>query len=348
MIEALVLKGGMGSKVVSSSCLHRVSTGKLHVHMALQFKKKVDRSSRFFGFEGLYPRADANDALGEGLNRGKMQVSINRIMFYCWADKEGTQRNSKGEECTAGNYFPAWVKEGAFTYPVPGRWPESLWKAHKLSHEKYEAYLHLCRDGVLSRRRNLETVRQREEAVEEEAEMAEVAKRIRQTLVFTPRAEAVAWLDKFKEEQDRYPFLLLLGPSRTGKTEYAKSLFENPLELKVGALGQLPDGLRAFSRKVHDGIILDDVRAFSFLVQQQEKLQSKYDARLELGTTPGGQCAYHKWLWRIPIVVTANNTTTGHDLLDSDDFLGNPANRVLLRFETGSQQQETGTCVGRA
>ena len=72
-----------------------------------------------------------------------------------------------------------------------------------------------------------------------------------------------------------------MGPSRTGKTEYAKSLFTNPLELKVGKLEQMPDGMRAFSRKLHDGIVLDDIRAFSFLVQHQEKLQSKYDARLE-------------------------------------------------------------------
>ena len=312
--------------------LETTRKGKLHVHVALQFRKKVDRSSRFFAFEGLNPRADLQDVLGEGLNRGKMQLSINRIMFYCFADKDGTVRNSRGEECTSGNYFPAWAKHADFTYPVPGRWPEALWKAHKLSHAKYESYLHLCRDGVLSRKRNLDAVRQKEEDNEEEAEMAAVAGRIRGTFTFAVRPEAEAWLEGFKVERDRYPFLLLVGPSRTGKTEYAKSLFTNPLELKVGKLEQMPDGMRAFSRKLHDGIVLDDIRAFSFLVQHQEKLQSKYDVRLELGTTPGGQCAYHKWLWRIPVVVTANNTTTGHDLLDSDDFLGNPGNRVLLHF----------------
>ena len=125
---------------------------------------------------------------------------------------------------------------------------------------------------------------------------------------------------------------MLLGPSRAGKTEYAKSLFKSPLELKVGTLEQLPDGLRAFVRKRHDGIVLDDVRDFGFLVRHQEKLQSKYDVRLELGTTPGGQCTYHKWLWRVPLVVTANYSTTGRELLDTDDFLGNLGNRTLLQL----------------
>jgi len=312
--------------------LEATKKGKLHVHCALQFTRKVDRCSRFFTFEGHCPRADMEDILGDGLNRKKMQISINRMMFYCFADKVGTQRDEQGEICVAGNYFPCWEERDTFTYPVPGRWPEGLWKARKLTHSTYESYLFLCRDGVPTRKRNLEAVREREEADLEQKEMEAVVQRIRQTFHFPVHPEADAWLAGFLEEKDRYPFLLLLGPSRAGKTEYAKSLFKSPLELKVGTLEQLPDGLRAFDRKRHDGIVLDDVRDFGFLVRHQEKLQSKYDVRLELGTTPGGQCTYHKWLWRVPLVVTANYSTTGRELLDTDDFLGNLGNRTLLQL----------------
>ena len=313
--------------------LEETKKEKLHAHLALQFKGSVDRSSRFFLFEGLSPRVDCEDPLGEGLNRRREQLSINRMMFYCFADKLGTARNSKGEECVAGNYFPAWCTTKACTYPVLGRWPETLWKARKLSHSTYDNYLHLCRDSVLTKRRNLQAVQQREEEEEEEKEMQLLVKRLRSGFSFTAVPEAEAWLEVFKAEKDRYPFLLLLGPSRSGKTEYAKSLFKSPLELKVGKLEQVPDGIRAFSRKEHDGLVLDDIRAFSFLVQQQEKLQSKYDAKVEFGTTPGGQCAFTKWLWRVPVVVTANYTTTGQELLETDDFLANPENRTLVHFK---------------
>ena len=34
----------------------------------------------------------------------------------------------------------------------------------------------------------------------------------------------------------RYPFLVLLGASRSGKTEFAKSLFQSPFEVKIGVL----------------------------------------------------------------------------------------------------------------
>ena len=48
------------------------------------------------------------------------------------------------------------------TYPVKGRWPEDLWKARKLTHAKYEEYLYACRDGVLSRKRNLDACKEHE------------------------------------------------------------------------------------------------------------------------------------------------------------------------------------------
>ena len=73
-----------------------------------------------------------------------------------------------------------------------------------------------------------------------------------------------AWLKLFEMDALRYPVLLLLGASMSGKTEYANSLFRSPLELKVGPLLHFPDGLREFNRKIHDGIILDDVRDLSF------------------------------------------------------------------------------------
>ena len=314
--------------------LETCKSGVMHIHLALQFNRSIDRSSRFFSFENLQPpRADLGDFLGEGVNRKKMQLSINRCMFYCFADKIGTVRDRRGKRCTAGNYYPCWATDVASTYPVPGRWPEALWKAHKLDHAIYESYLFLCRDGVLAKKRNLEAVKEREEAAKEAEEMAAVVKRIRRSFQFPEIPEVRAWLDKFKVEADRYPFLLFLAKSRAGKTESAKSLFKSPLELKVGKLQHFPDSMRLFDRKVHDAIILDDVRDLNFLVQNQEKIQSKYDARIEFGSTPGGQCAFDRWLWKVPLVVTANFSTSGLDLLEKDDFLSNPSSRVVVHLQ---------------
>ena len=133
-----------------------------------------------------------------------------------------------------------------------------------------------------------------------------------------------------------YPFLVVLGPSLTRKTEWAKSLFQNPLQLDVGTLDHFPDGMRAFDRNVHDGVVLDDVRDFGFLVHHQEKLQGKVDRVVTFAETPSGGYSYRRWLWRVPFVVTANYTTKQRGLLTTDDFLGNLDNRVLVERQAGS------------
>ena len=107
-------------------------------------------------------------------------------------------------------------------------------------------------------------------------------------------------------------------------------MFKQPLVVAVGDLEHFPDGIRKFNRKVNDGIVLDDLRDFYFLVRHQEKLQGKVDTSAEFASTPSGQYAFEKWLWKIPIVVAANRTTKNRDLLQTNDFLGNPGNRVLV------------------
>jgi hypothetical protein len=206
----------------------------------------------------------------------------------------------------------------------------------KLTHQAYENYLYLCRDGVLPRKRNLDAVQAREQRVAQEAEIATRVKRIRSSpSVFKPWPrclEADAWAQLFKHDALRYPILVVHGPSFSGKTEWGKSLFACPLEVKIGTLQHFPDKLRSFDRKLHDGIIVDDVRDCQFIVQHQEKFQGKYDCLVEFASTPGGQCAYAKDLYAVPIVVTINNSTSNRELLQTDDFLGNESNRLIIKF----------------
>ena len=314
--------------------------GNLHIHLMLQFRTTIDRPSRSFAFKGKPPNAGPNgpgkDYCGEGYCRKKIQESIDRGMFYVFADKIGTCRNREGNPCVSANYYPAWIPDADATYRVKGQWPEVLWKQYKLSHDACEDYLFKCRDNVLSKKRNLDACRQREEALEEEKEIAEVAKRIKANpSLYQPFGDvpaATAWLKLFSVDAMRYPVLIVLGPSGTGKTEWAQSLFENPLVLKVGSLTHFPEGMRQFSRKKNDALILDDIRDMKFLTDHQDKLQGKYNARVEFASTPGGTCAYQKYLYACPIVVTVNYTTVNLSLLSTCDWLGKDLNRVVVEF----------------
>lgn len=315
-----------------------------HVHLMLQFFAQVDKTARSFVFEGVTPNAQPSDLCGEGLCRRKLQTSIDRGFFYVWADKLGTARSQDGSLCVAGNYFPCWTAE-KFRYQVLGAWPEKLWKQRKLSHQVYRDYLFKTRDGVVGRKRNLEAVLEEEDRLQTAALIEANTVRIRSNPnLYRPFAEVPevnAWLRLFDEDALRYPVLLLLGPSMCGKTEFANSLFRKPLELKIGPLLHFPDKLRSFDCNVHDGIVLDDVRDLRFLTENQDKIQGKYNVELEFGITPGGQCKYEKYLFRIPIVATVNRSTLNLDFLDSHDWLGKPGNRVVVEFPGVANEQNS-------
>jgi hypothetical protein len=315
--------------------LEKSKAGNLHIHLYLQFHRKVDKTTRAFVFENIAPNASSNDYRGEGLCRRRVQESMDRGFFYVWADKIGTQRDPSGKPCAEGNYMPVWTT-CSFTFPVLGKWAFNLWKDHKLTHDVYNDYLFHCRDAVISRKRNLDAVRAHEEEKAENKEIVARVKRIRSNprlfKKFPEVPAATTWLQQFQNEDSRYSILVVSGPSRSGKTEWAKSLFQNPLELKVGTLVNFPDRMRSLNRDVHDGVILDDIRDLEFIVHHQEKLQGKYDYQVEFASTQGGQCAFSKDLFAMPIVATINNSTKNLHLLRTDDWLGHPENRVIVTF----------------
>jgi hypothetical protein len=319
--------------------LETCKSGTWHAHLMLQFTKKQEHVGLTnFIFEGLRPNVAQNggDYCGEGLRGKKGQQSVDRGMFYVWAPKQGTVVDDRGHTCVGGNYFPAWVVEEPRTYQVLGKWVETLWKQYKLTHDTYEDLLYLCRDGILGRKRNLDAVRDHDVLMAETAVVAERVKRIRaDTSIFRPFPdipEAQAWLSHFKVDALRYPALIVFGPSRAGKTEWAKSLFQQPLEIKIGTLTHFPDSMRQFRRGYHDGIVLDDVRDLQFLADHQEKLQGKYDTLVEFASTAGGTCAYRKDLFAVPMAATVNRSTANLDFLDTHDWLGNPHNRHVINY----------------
>ena len=142
----------------------------------------------------------------------------------------------------------------------------------------------------------------------------------------------MAWLDLFRSDALRYPLLIVLGASHSGKTQWANSLFSNALEVNIGALTYFPEKLRKFDRDLHDGLVLDDVRDMEFLASHQDKLQSSCHRAVEFASTPGGTCAFQKYLFKIPIAVTVNYSTENLDYLQSHDWLKQESNRVVVQW----------------
>ena len=178
--------------------------GTYHLHLMLQFHRAQDRQAQTFAFSGVRPNARANDLLGEGFCKKKMQQSLDRGFFYVWANKVGTVHGADGKIFVAGNYEPAWTKARC-TYTVGGSFLDKLWKAYKLSEQVYEDYVYLARDGVLYRKRNLDECREKARELKIERDVAERVKRIRSNPgIYQPFAavhEAQEWLLLFLKDQ---------------------------------------------------------------------------------------------------------------------------------------------------
>jgi hypothetical protein len=319
-----------------TATLETNADGKHHAHLMMQFTSQKHRSVSNYCFEGLRPHAAANDLLGDGFSKKRWQSSVDRGHFYCWANKRGTVRDHCGDLCVGGNYAPAWTGKPC-NYPVLGAWAEKLWKAYKLDDDVYWEYLHESKDGFPGRKRDFQEYTAWKKKKAFDKEVAARVQRIRNNpALYTPFAkvpEAAEWLAFFQRDALRYPVLLVHGPSRCGKTEWAESLFKCPLVLKIGVLTQFPEGARRLDREKHDGVVLDDVRDLKFLSDHQDKLQGKYSGAVELGTTPSGQYAFDVDFFRLPVVATVNNSTENLGFLTDHDFVADRDNVRLLSFQ---------------
>ena len=85
-----------------SATLESSKAGNWHIHIMLQFRVQIDRDSKSFAFQGIAPNAGPNgigrDLCNEGLCRKKLQMSIDRGMFYVYANKIGTLLDETGAQ----------------------------------------------------------------------------------------------------------------------------------------------------------------------------------------------------------------------------------------------------------
>ena len=104
----------------------------------------------------------------------------------------------------------------------------------------------------------------------------------------------------------RYKMLVLYGPSRTGKTRLARSLFGDDRTLVVDVQHAEHPDLRAYRRHTHKAVLLDEVQGPSFIVNNKKLLQAHVDGAI-LGQSATQLYTYEVFLWRTPIMISTNN-----------------------------------------
>ena len=277
---------------------HSEDQGRVHCHCYLSWHgpgaKGVDhRTTDAFVFDSVRPRVDCNSE-----HRGPYYwlKATQHGHFYTSVFKMGTYY-------AATNYAPwtgIWVPEE--------HWIKSLWKQHKLSHEMYIALSIRFRDGHDRRRACVEAVISGELSQSYVQEKAAARLLLEKSVKpFKPLPDAIqTWKLQYDEPLERYKMLVLFGPSCTGKSRLARSLFGVSDTLVVDVQHAEHPDLRGYRRSVHKAVLLDEVSSPKFLVANKKVLQAHVDGAI-LGQSATQLYTYEVFLWRTPLMLTTNN-----------------------------------------
>ena len=304
----------------------KVGVLRLHGHCFL--RNNVDqlrlRDLRPHFFKGVRPHVSTS--VGGMATQGSRAQGWSGFFYCCVPHKRG-------------QLWRATTREPYTQFLVNPSWIMNLMQAGKMSINNARDLLARC--GNASRwLRELDNTEAEEEKRAVREAMARAEELLRPGLSAFKRYTVV---DEFQAQfglaLHRYKFLVLAGPSRLGKTVFARSLAPAGTEtLEVNcAAGQEPD-LRAYRLSRHGLILFDEIEAGQVVAQR--KLFQACAAPVQLGCSATNCHSYEVFLWQKRLVLASNNWHTSVAGLPSEDRDWVNANSMILNVEAPMWSKE--------
>ena len=125
------------------------------------------------------------------------------------------------------------------------------------------------------------------------------------------------WRLQYDNNWRRYKFLCLWGPSRTGKTSLALSLWGEPSTFYVDCTGGKEPDLRDYDCVKHKAVIFDEIPLK--VVLHHKRLMQAPHVPVPLGTSSTHMYTYRVWLAKTAIILTTNKFESEMGKLDEED-----------------------------
>ena len=271
-------------------------------------------------FRNLRPHVTTNHSLGRG-SRGYRGMWAG--YFYCVVEKIGQVYNN-GD------------KRPHFDFPVSPTWVMGLLSAGKLSCDVARHHITMNIQGAP---RFLQEIAVHEQAAKQQ-EVLEYHRAVAEKLRKTQRPwrklpQVEEWLKQYEEVKERYQFLVLDGPSRMGKTCYARSLCSGNepsafLELNCAGAGEV--FLKDFTWGKHELIIFDEITPKMVLAQR--KVFQAGNSSVQLGSSATNCHIYTVHVHRVKMVLCTNNWRTEEAVMSLQDVQWLEANSVVVNVQT--------------
>ena len=300
-----------------STCLEAsfgsFDVGRVHFHAALshlrsRYELKNQLHPESWIYRGSKPVVKKNAAI-------KPQMStmlINQMHYYVQAPK-------------LGHIYHETNYESAVEFKQESKWVLELWQVRKMSSEAAKAQLYKGRNRVRGSIQEIELVARREEADRLRLEKLDVDRRLAavQRPWITPPLVS-EWKMQYQLDSTgkminwgklaRFKFLVLHGPSRTGKTSFAKALWGYDKTHFVPCQGVDEPNMKGFDRRQHQAVVFDECNS-AVVLRCKALFQANSDLQ-QLGQSQCNQHCYEVWLYAVPLIVCTNTWLS--DIPESD------------------------------
>ena len=291
-------------------------TLRLHVHAFLKSSGPDLRVNNLaaLAFQGVVPVPSST--IG-GLNvQANGRCSWAGFLYCCIADKVGTVLSEATKVPFKG-------------FLVQPNWFLNLVQSKKLTIPVARMLLVQCANAS----RQIKELEAHETHLEEEAvrKAQEEAGRLLKGSLKAHKSfpEVDCFVGQFREALHRYKLLVLSGPSRVGKTAFARSLCDAGLQtLEVNCSSGAEPELRAYRLSKHGLILFDEIEAEQ--VARQRKLFQAQSAPVQLGCSATNCHSYEVFVWRKKLVLASNNWESSLAYLSAPDRAWIVANSIVL------------------
>ena len=254
-------------------------------HLHAYVSRKTDCKASFFNYEGVTPNVKGN--LTRGLGRVSSVMCGHYYAGIC--PKIGSILR-----------YSTLIENDTFVM-LQSKWVTKWHTAGKITAENAIAELYKWRNADLYQIRKLESqiVHDNEKrissAMQTEIELIKSKFKPWRTI---PIIEE--WKKHYEKLDTRFKFLILVGPTNTGKSEFATALFKNPYEHET------EEDWRKYDWATNDAVIFHDVKnIFKIILDKRERFQANTKFHT-VQTSETNVYAKRILLYKKPIVICVN------------------------------------------
>ena len=231
-----------------------------------------------------------------------------------------------------GSVFSYATREPFTGYLVQPSWLMNMLQGQKITFDT-------CREAVLKTCQNVGRYLKDLEVVEQNYRMKEIDEevaRVQRVLALRRRPflslpVVLKWQQQYLEDDFRYRFLVLEGPSQHGKTQFVRSLVPEDEILELSCSGGVPVDFRSFKRHKHKLVLFDEIEA-----QQVLALRKAFQAGaspVQMGQSQTGMYTYTVFLYRVMFVLCSNTWTESLNKLKPGDVSWIEANQIYIKID---------------